>query len=113
MNEDAENGALSGTPPESLLKSARRELVVSATVWLIALVWSVGYCAKYGYHFKTVDELTFVFGIPSWIFYGVFLPWGLCTAFSGAFAFGFMQDAELGEPVEEPPSVLEGDNAAE
>jgi hypothetical protein len=101
----------SSSSPEPLLKSARRELLFSATVWLASLTWSVGYCAKYGYRLKP-EELTFTLGMPSWIFYGVMLPWGICTAISGVFAFGIMQDADLGEPEEAPPAS-EGDDAAE
>lgn len=94
----------------SILVSARRELLVSAAVWLAALVWSVGYSYLYGYYLKP-DELKFVFGFPSWIFYGVVLPWGICTLVSGAFAFGFMQDADLGETEDAPPAP-EGEDAA-
>lgn len=98
-----ESDRMSGPSTNSLLPSARRELLVSAGVWLIALVWSVGYCAKYGYDLQP-EDLKFVLGFPDWIFYGVVLPWWLCTLISGAFAFGFMQDADLGESDDGPPA---------
>jgi hypothetical protein len=96
---------------DPLLRSARREMLTSALIWLASLIWSVGYCAKYGYHLKP-DELTFVFGFPSWIFWGAILPWGVCTVISGVYAFGYMQDADLGD-TEEAPQSSEGDDAAE
>ena len=103
---------------DPLLKSARREMLTSAAIWLIALIWSVGYCAKYGYNLKP-EDLKFVLGFPDWIFWGVMLPWGLCTVLSGIYAFGYMQDADLGEAefnigeTEETPPASEGDDAAE
>ncbi len=92
---------MSDTPQNPLLKSARRELVVAALIWLTALCWSVGYSYKYGYYLQP-EELTFAFGFPSWIFYGVVLPWLLCTLISGWFAFFFMQDADLGDTDDAP-----------
>ena len=96
---------------EPLLKSARREMLVSAVVWFAALVWSVGYCANYGYHLKP-EQLKFVLGFPDWIFWGVVVPWGLCTLISGLLAFGYLQDADLGETDDSPPTP-EGDDAAQ
>jgi len=95
---------------DPLLRSAKRELWVSATVWLVALVWSVGYSYKYGYYLKP-EELTFAFGFPSWIFYGVVMPWTVCVLVSGALAFGFIQDADLG-PADGSAPAEEGDDAA-
>ncbi len=94
---------------EPILKTARREMFSAAGVWLATLCWSVGYCANYGYDLQP-EDLTFVFGFPTWIFYGVVLPWWLCTLISGVFAFGFMQDADLGE-TDEGPSAAEGEDA--
>lgn len=88
-------------PPDALYRSAKRELIVSTSVWFTALVWSVGFSYRYGYHLKP-GELTYVCGFPFWIFYGVVVPWGLCTVISGAIAFGFMQDADLGATDDSP-----------
>lgn len=94
---------------EPILKSARREMLAAAAIWLTSLIWSVGYCSNYGYHLKP-EELKFVFGFPHWIFWGVVLPWGLCTLISGWFAFFFMQDADLGD-TDDAPQQPEGDDA--
>jgi hypothetical protein len=93
-----------------LVQSARREMIVASLIWLAALVWSVGYCINYGYGLKE-EDLKFVLGFPDWIFWGVVLPWGICTLISGWFAFFFMEDADLGETDEAPPA--EGDEARE
>jgi hypothetical protein len=87
-----------------LLISARREMLVAAAIWLAALIWTCGYCAKYGYNLQP-EDLKFVLGFPDWIFWGVVLPWGVCTLISGWFAFFFMQDADLGDTDDAPQST--------
>jgi len=81
---------------KGLLASARREAVVAITVWLLVLVYSVGYCYTYGYD-RSPENLTFFFGIPGWIFWGIVVPWVSCFLFSIWFAFGLMQDAPLSD----------------
>ena len=77
-----------------LLKSARREAVTAFSFWLIAMVYSVGYCTQYGYG-RTPESLTFVFGFPDWVFWGIVLPWGFFTIAASLFAFFFMKDEDL------------------
>lgn len=79
-------------PPDSFLKSSRREAIVVGMVWLISFSFSVPYCYYHGYQ---QQELQFVFGIPDWIFWGVFTPWIACILFTGWFAFRFMTDGDL------------------
>ena len=92
-----------------LLRSARREAALSLLVWLCALVYSVGYCTYFGYG-RPANELTFVFGFPDWVFYGIVVPWGVCYLVSALFAFVIIQDAPL---VEDSPEVeLGGDGGS-
>jgi hypothetical protein len=77
-----------------LLKSARREAIGAATIWLIAMAYSVGYCSLFGYH-RTAESLTFVLGFPDWVFWGLVLPWGIFTIVATLFAFFFMTDEDL------------------
>jgi hypothetical protein len=79
-----------------LLKSARREALAAMAIWLIATIYSVGYCFLFGYGRKP-ESLTFVLGFPDWVFWGLILPWGVCTIISSLFAFWFMVDEELPE----------------
>ena len=78
-----------------LLKSARREALGAFAIWLAAMIYSVGYCSLYGYD-RTAESLTFILGFPDWVFWGLVLPWGVCTIISSLFAFYFMKDEDLG-----------------
>ena len=51
---------------------------------------------NFGYGRKP-ESLTFVLGFPDWVFWGLILPWGVCTIISSLFAFWFMVDEELPE----------------
>ena len=91
---------------DPLLKSARREALISIGTWFVATVYSVGYCWLYGYN-RPIESLTYVLGFPDWIFWGVVLPWGACTVFSAWFCMFYMTDEDLGEeqsPSEAAPS---------
>jgi len=87
---------------DPLVRSARREAAVVLVIWAVALIYSVGYCWLFGYD-REAAELTFVWGIPGWVMWGVFAPWVACYLVSLWFSYGFMTDAELGEE-RSPPS---------
>lgn len=82
---------------DPVLTSSRREMLVAVAIWLAATSYSVGYCALHGYG-RDPESLKFVCGFPDWIFWGIVVPWGLCTIASAVFAFCFMRDEELGDP---------------
>lgn len=88
---------------DPLIRAARREALIALSVWLIAMVYSVGYCWLYGYH-RSIDSLTYVLGFPDWIFWGVVVPWGACTVFSAWFCMFYMEDADLGAEPESSPA---------
>ena len=59
------------------------------------------YCYLNGYG-ATPDKLDFTLGFPTWVFWGVVLPWVLCAGLSLIIANVLMTDADLGlEPGEE------------
>jgi hypothetical protein len=117
-------------PEDPVLVSSRREALVVFATWLTALTWSVGYCYSYGYvsdlncisDSKAVEvrqsadpaslpelwvnrgrgpeQVKFVLGFPDWIFWGVALPWWLCTAFSLWFGAFIVKDEDLGADIE-------------
>jgi len=71
--------------------------------WLACFVWTFTYCTRYGYP-TDVDPAAFptVLGMPSWVVWGIVLPWSLANIVTLLFCFGFMQDATL-----EPDDVAE------
>lgn len=88
------------TKDDPIVSSSRREAVVFALLWLATLLYTVGYCFTHGYERKldgSLSEMTFVFGWPDWVFWGLVVPWGTCTVVSIFFATFVMRDAPLGE----------------
>ncbi len=90
---------------DPVLRSSRREALVVLACWACAFAYTVGYSYFHGYN-RSLESLTFVWGIPDWVFWGVVVPWLSCTAFSVWFAFAFMTDEWLGQDPEEEAEEL-------
>ena len=87
--------------PHPILQTARREALVVAAMWVAAGTWAVGYSYTHGYG-ATPDKLHFTLGFPTWVFWGIVVPWVLCALASLVIANVVMTDADLGlEPGEE------------
>ena len=98
-------------PPSSrpLVFGARREALIVAAVWLATM----SYNAWYGYTHaqgRTLENITFVFGFPDWIFWGFVVPWFVCLAFQYIFAYFIMKDDPLGE--DETAGIEHSDSSA-
>ena len=87
---------------DPLLAHSRREAVAVVVLWAIAGIWTLGYCSLYGYE-RTAEPIL-ILGIPSWVVWGVFVPWTTCTCASTLLAMTFIRDADLGEDPEEKPT---------
>lgn len=95
---------------DPLYLSALRELKWIVVAWAVNFAWVIGFCVYIGYDsVGTTDsadaELRLVFGLPSWVFWGVMLPWILVTLFTGWFALTQikdhpLEDAATGEPLD-------------
>jgi hypothetical protein len=81
---------------DPVLTSARREAWLVFAIWLIACVYSLGVCYRYGYG-RDAATLTYVLGFPDWIFWGVVVPWTACTAACFVMAYYVITDEDLGE----------------
>lgn len=104
----------------SLLRS-RREAIFIAVLWTICFFYSVTYCYLFGYlshepmpekqsfgpdigalvgplesFNRKPESLTFVFGIPDWVFYGVIAPWIICLIVTVLFCAFFFAEDDLG-----------------
>ena len=64
-------------------------------VWAVALIYTVAYCAHYGYQDGS-GPLQMVWGVPRWVFWGIVAPWVAAVIFTIWFCFGFMADDDLG-----------------
>jgi hypothetical protein len=82
--------------PDPLVASSRREAIFAVSVWFAATVYTVGYCAIFGYE-PAPSELEFVLGFPAWVFWGIVVPWSASTIVSIWFAARVMRDDPLGE----------------
>jgi hypothetical protein len=76
---------------------SRREAIVIFCIWLAALLWAVPYCYLNGYA-GNIDpaDVSTVWGIPSWLFWGIAVPWVVADLATIWFCFCFMQDDDLG-----------------
>src|SRR5262245_4913579 len=88
------------TPQEDpLVRSSRREALIVTAMFLAAMAYTLTYCGIHGYgENATIEPL--VFGFPNWIFYGVIIPWVICTITSIVYALVFITDDPLGEAAE-------------
>jgi hypothetical protein len=93
-------------PETPLLRNARREAAIVLAIWATALIYSVGFCAIYGYGPAAQRQLTLVFGFPFWVFWGVVVPWLVCAALSMVLCNFVMTNEDLGED----PDEAEGDD---
>ncbi|MGL4464643.1 MAG: hypothetical protein ACRDD1_22285 [Planctomycetia bacterium] len=88
--------------PDPVLTSSRRELYFTLGLFVVAMTYTLTVCATMGYG-RDVATLTFVFGFPDWVFWGVAAPWAACAFVSIVFAYGFMTDDDLGNDDDEAP----------
>lgn len=87
---------------DPVLRNARREGWIIGAIWLAATI----YCCSYYHFFGMIPEgsdletakaaVRPIWGMPSWFFWGVLLPWGVCGIFTVVFAGFVMIDDDLG-----------------
>ena len=82
---------------------SRREAVIIFCVWAVALVWAVPYCYLNGFPGDNFDPENFstTLGIPTWLFWGILVPWLVADVFTTWFCFFYMKEDDLGEEAEE------------
>lgn len=82
--------------------NSKRETVFVIVAWAVFCLWVVGYSLSAGYDLDPA-ELKTVMGVPSWIFWGVALPWLMANVVAIWFALKFMAD----DPLEDEPTPAE------
>jgi len=76
------------------------ELRVIGLGFLVGMAWCIWWCYTQGYHLPA-GEVEKTFGLPSWVFWGILVPWLVSDIFIGWFCFAYMQDDPLGEAGDE------------
>lgn len=78
---------------------ARKEALIILGIWFVCLLWTIPYCYLNGFTDPTSDAAAIptVWGIPSWVFWGVGLPWLMADIATTWFCFVTMKDDNLGE----------------
>ncbi len=98
------NNSPSSTAPDRLdplVLHARRETLAILAAFIVCMVWSIGCCYSLGYLAPDGGPVTKVLGMPSWVFWGVAVPWVAADLWAVWFCFRFMVDDPLGEVQDE------------
>ena len=86
--------------PDPVLRNALREAIVIGLAWAACTAYCCAYSYFYGYirpgHPLGAADLHPVFGMPSWVFWGIMAPWAVCAVFTFWFAGFVMVDDDLG-----------------
>lgn len=99
----------SPTKLDPVYVNSRRETVFVLIAWAVFCTWVVGYCLSTGYDIEP-ENLTTVMGMPSWIFWGVALPWLMSIVVAMYFGLKFMADDPLEDrPAETSPDQVKPD----
>jgi hypothetical protein len=93
----------SGSEPEPrwdpTFVNTRREAKIIFCLWFAALLWTIPFSYLHGY--DSTAAIDMVWGIPSWVFWGVALPWLLTSLFALWFSFRGIADDDLGRAPDE------------
>lgn len=85
---------------DPVLRNAQREGLIIGLAWLVSTIYCCAYCYFYGYrregHLLGIEDIHPEFGMPSWVFRGIVIPWFVCGVFTVWFAGFFMSDDDLG-----------------
>ncbi len=83
-------------PLDPVYLHARRESFEILAAWGVAMIWTLGYCGLFGYDPGT-GQIELVFGIPSWVFWGIAVPWLASSLFTIYFSLVRMKRDWLGD----------------
>ena len=106
MSKTTMHKTVGNMPPDGYewdptFRNARRETWVILGVWGACMLWSVPYCYLNGYitagQSVNPGDVAYVWGMPKWAFFGVFVPWLLADVATTVFCFWYMADDNLGE----------------
>lgn len=77
--------------------NSRREAIAIFLLWFFCLLWTVPVSYALGYGQEVVPgQVPTVMGMPSWVFWGLLLPWLAADGVTIWFCFRFIQNDDLG-----------------
>ena len=76
-------------------KHSLREAAWILGIAAFFMVWTVGYSYLFGYGEDALIDLTW--GMPTWVFWGIAVPWAAAVLVSIAFAIWFIEEDSLAE----------------
>lgn len=90
--------------------NSKREAKVILGVFALFALYTVFTCYAFGLRQQAVNaepqDFSLLFGMPSWVAWGVVLPWLLANIVTGWFCFGFMKHDAL---VDDSEDCVSGD----
>ena len=81
--------------------NSKREAIVLLFVMAVFLFWTVGSSYVMGYRSDAETIAARVMGMPSWVFWGVLIPWVAATITTIWFSWFFVANDPLGEANDE------------
>ena len=82
--------------------NSRREAWVIFGVWFLCMIWAVPVSYMMGYGHEIVPgNVPTVFGMPTWIFWGIVCPWLVADVVTTWICFRFIKNDDLGVAPEE------------
>lgn len=89
---------------DPVYRHSRREALVILALWMLSFAWTVTYSYVNGYATaESPRELEMTLGIPSWVWWGIAVPWIVSGIVSILMCLFFIQDDGLGHAADEVP----------
>ena len=105
MSSPADSPAGSGAEQfelDPVFLHSRREAVAIFLLWFVCLLWAVPVSYSMGFNQDVVPgEVPTTLGMPSWVLWGLLLPWLVADAVTIYLCFGFIKHDDLGKAPEE------------
>lgn len=82
---------------DPVYRNTYREAFGILTLWGLCFAWVISYCSAFGYRSDGPESLRVVFGMPSWVFWGVAVPWLAASVAGLAMSLWWIHEDDLGE----------------
>jgi len=87
---------------DPVYRHSLREAFVILALWALSFAWVVGYSYVAGYP-KPGEQVEIYGGLPTWVLWGVAVPWVVSGMIAIILCLGFIRDDDLGHADDEVP----------